>query len=158
MCCIGCATTPKEPKKKCPLCRKKIKLVVNDLVGVAKWLDYHKLTLNLDKTKCMLIGSNRKRQSKVDLTVSILDHSISSVHSFKYLGIHISSDFTWTDHIEHLTGKVNQRLRLLKRIKHLLPFRARLLFYKSLVMALFEYADLVWSDNFLSEREFTCRR
>ena len=105
----------------------------NDLVGVAKWLHDHKLTLNLDKTKCMLIGSNRKRESKVDLTVSILDHNINNVRSFKYLCIHASSDFTWTDHIEHLTGKVNQRLGLLKRIKHLLPFRARLLFYKSLV-------------------------
>ena len=41
----------------------------NDLLGVAKWLHDHKLTLNLDKTKCMLIGSNRKRESKVDLTV-----------------------------------------------------------------------------------------
>ena len=43
----------------------------NDLLGVAKWLHDHKLTLNLDKTKCMLIGSNRKRKSKVNLTVSL---------------------------------------------------------------------------------------
>ena len=77
----------------------------------------------------MKVNFQRKRESKVDLTVSILDHRISNVRSFKYLGIHISSDFTWTDHIEHLTGKVSQRLGLLKRIKHLLPFRARLLFY-----------------------------
>ena len=80
------------------------------------------------------------------MTVSILDHSISNVRSFKYLGLHISSDLTWTDHIDHLTGKVNKRLGLLKRIKHLLPFTARLLFYKSLVL-LFEYADLVWGDK-----------
>jgi len=119
----------------------------NNLLGVANWLHDHKLTLNLDKTKRTLIGSNRKRESKVDLTVSILDHSISNVRSLKYLGIHTSSDFTWTDHIEHVTEKVNQRLGLLKRIKHLLPFRARLLFYKSLVMPLFEYADLVWGDK-----------
>ena len=51
------------------------------------------------------------------------------------------------DHIEHLTRKVNQRLGLLKRIKPLLPFRVRLLFRKSLVMPLFEYADLVWGDK-----------
>ena len=38
---------------------------------VAKWLNEHKLTLNLDKTKCMLIGSNGKIESKVGLTVSI---------------------------------------------------------------------------------------
>ena len=69
----------RSQRRNVPFAVKKIKLVVNDLVGVAKWLDYHKLTLNLDKTKCMLIGSNRKRQSKVDLTVSILDHSMSTV-------------------------------------------------------------------------------
>ena len=33
--------------------------------------------------------------------------------------------------------------------KWLLPFRARLLFYKSLVMPLFEYADLVWYSGML---------
>ena len=129
---------------------------LSDILGVAKWLHGFKLTLNLDKTKCMLIGSNRKRESKVDLTVSILDHSISNVRSFKYLGIHISLDFTWTDHIEHLTGKVNQKLGLLKRIKHLLPFRARLLFYKSLVMPLFDYAEKTNSVSFafwLSKRK-----
>lgn len=32
---------------------------------------------------------------------------------------------------------------VLKRIKHLFPFRARITFYKSLVIPLFEYADLV---------------
>ena len=41
--------------------------VNQDLLAVAKWLNEHKLTLNLDKTKCMLIGSNRKLESKVAL-------------------------------------------------------------------------------------------
>ena len=66
---------------------------------------------------------------------------------FKYLGILISSDFTRTNHVEYMAGKINQRLGLLRRIKHLLPFMARILFYKSLVMPLFEYADLVWGDK-----------
>ena len=95
----------------------------------------------------MLIGSNRKPESKVALTVSIFDHCVNNVTCFKYLGILISSDFTWTNHVEYMAGKINQRLGLLRRIKHLLPFRARILFYKSLLMPLFEYADLVWGDK-----------
>ena len=118
-----------------------------DLLVVAKWLNKHKLTLNLDKTKCMLIGSNRKLESKVALTESIFDNFVNDVTCFKYLGILISSDFTWTNHVEYMAGKINQRLGLLRRIKHLLPFRARILFYKSLVMPLFKYADLVWGDK-----------
>ena len=81
------------------------------------------------------------------LTVSIFDHNVNNVNSFKYLGIFISSDFTWTKHVEYIAGKINQRLGLLNRIKHLLPFSARLLFFNSLVMPLFDYADLVWGDK-----------
>ena len=95
----------------------------------------------------MLVGSNRKLESKMALTVSIFDHNVNNVNSFKYLGIFISSDFTWTNHVEYIAGKINQRLGLLNRIKHLLPFSARLLFYNSLVMPLFDYADLVWGDK-----------
>ena len=86
-------------------------------------------------------------ESKVALTVSVFDHNVNNVNSFKYLGIFISSDFTWTKHVEYIAGKINQRLGLLNRIKHLLPFSARLLFYNSLVMPLFDYADLVWGDK-----------
>lgn len=118
-----------------------------NLLTVAKWLNEHKLTLNLEKSKCMLIGSNRKLESKVPLTVSILDYKVDNVCSFKYLGILISSDFTWTYHVEYIAKKVNQRLGLLKRVKHLLPFKSRLLYYNSIVMPLFDYADLVWGDK-----------
>ena len=118
-----------------------------DLLAIAKWLNNHKLTLNLEKTKCMLVGSNRKLESKMALTVSIFDHNVNNVNSFKYLGIFISSDFTWTKHVEYIAGKINQRLGLLNRIKHLLPFSALLLFYNSLVVPLFDSADLVWGDK-----------
>jgi len=49
-----------------------------------------------------------------------------------------------TNHVEYITGKINQRLGLLNRVKHLMPFSARLLFYNSLVTPLFDHADLVW--------------
>ena len=31
--------------------------------------------------------------------------------------------------------------------KHLLPYNARLLYYNSLVLPIFDYADLVWGDK-----------
>ena len=51
----------------------------------------------------------------------------------------LASDFTWSDHVEYVISKVNQRLGLLRRIKHLLPFTARLLFYNSLVLQVFDF-------------------
>ena len=56
----------------------------NKLLTVAKWLNDHdeKLTLDLEKNKCMLIGNDRKLESKVALTVSIFDHNVNNVNSF----------------------------------------------------------------------------
>ena len=59
----------------------------------------------------------------------------------------MTSDFTWLDHVEYVISKVNQRLGLLRRIKHLLPFQARLLFYNSVILPIFYYADLVWGSK-----------
>lgn len=55
--------------------------------------------------------------------MSIFNHDVNYVNCLKYLGILISSDFTRANHIEYIEGKINQRLGLLRRIEHLLPFR-----------------------------------
>ena len=118
-----------------------------DLLRVANWLRENKLTLNLDKTKSMIIGSNRKLGNVSSLSLSIFDTDINTVSSFKYLGVMLSTNFTWTDHIEYISSKINKNLGLLRRIKHLLPHQARLLFYNSLVLPIFDYVDLVWGDK-----------
>ena len=110
--------------------------------AVAKWLNDHKLTLNLEKTKCMLIGINGKLESKVALTVSIFEHTVNNNNSFENRGIFILLILHGQIMLNtYIAGQINQRLGLLKRIK---PFSTRLLFCNSLVIPLFDYADLVW--------------
>ena len=43
--------------------------------------------------------------------------------------------------------KEQQNSLLISRFKHLLPYNARLLYYNSLVLPVFDYADLVWGDK-----------
>ena len=100
----------------------------DDLLRVAHWLYGNKLTLNLTKTKSMIIGSNRKLISISSFSVSIFDTDINSVSSFKYLGVMLSSTFTWSDHVEYISSKINKNLGLLRTIKYYLPYNARLLF------------------------------
>ena len=54
---------------------------------------------------------------------------------------------TWSEHVDNLCSKVNKRLGLLKRIKHLLPHFARVLYYTSVIQPLFDYGDIVWGDK-----------
>ena len=70
-----------------------------------------------------------------------------ALDTFKYLGVTLSSNFTWTEHIEHVSTKINQRLGLLRRIKSLLSRSAGILFFNSLILPMFDYADIVWGDK-----------
>ena len=51
---------------------------------------------------------------------------------------------SWSD-IDALSKKVSQRI--LRRVKHLLPVRGSLTLYNSLILPLFDYADIVWGDK-----------
>ena len=95
----------------------------------------------------MIIGSDRKLHNISPMSVSVYNAAVSGENHFKYLGITISSNFTWSDHVDCISAKINQRLGLLRRIKHLLPLNARLLFYNSLILPIFDYADIVWGDK-----------
>ena len=118
-----------------------------DLHTVCDWLRDNKLTLNIKKTKAMVIGSNRKLSNTSSATVHVNGNTIENVEHFSYLGVTLSTTMTWNEHVTNLSSKVNKRLGLLKRIIHLLPHNARLLFYNCLVLPLFDCGDLVWGDK-----------
>ena len=113
-----------------------------DLLKLAIWLKENKLTLNLNKTRSMIIGSDRKLCNLSSMSVSV--STILNASNFKYLGVTITANFTWSEHIDRISAKVYQRLGLLRRIKHLLPFNARILFYNSLVLPIFDYAYVMF--------------
>ncbi|KAL9951294.1 hypothetical protein ACROYT_G043933 [Oculina patagonica] len=118
-----------------------------DLVILAQWLHEHKLTLNVSKSKFMLIGGPKKLTYFSEVALSINDRRLDRVNSFKYLGVIINENLTWTDHIENLRSKVLQRLGLLRRIKCSLPRDIRELFVKSTIIPLLDYADVTWGDK-----------
>jgi hypothetical protein len=74
---------------------------------------------------------------------SEVNTEVSNTSNFKYLGVTI----TWSEHIDCMSAKVNQLLGLLRRIKHLQPFNAQILFYNSLALPIFDYADVIWGDK-----------
>ena len=118
-----------------------------DLLKVGDWLKEHRLTLNINKTKAMVIGSCKKFRNLMSASIKVYNEEIEKVQQYTHLGVIFTTNMTWTAHIEHLCAKINKRLGLLKRIKHLLPLYARLLYYNSLVLPLFDYGDLVWGDK-----------
>ena len=118
-----------------------------DLEKLNNWLKLNHLTLSISKSKFMIIGSSQ-RLNKIDsISFKVDNMDLDEVSSFKYLGIVINNRLTWQDHVDQMFSKINKKLGLLKRIRYCLPLDARLLFFNSYVLPLFDYADIVWGDR-----------
>ena len=119
----------------------------NGLSCIRLWLNRHKLTLSVSKSKFTLIGGSRCLKSFGSITLKIEEEEIEQVTSYKYLGVKINETLTWSDHVESICKRVAQRLGLLQHIKHLLPQYSRELLVNSLILPLLDYADIVWGDK-----------
>ena len=51
------------------------------------------------------------------------------------------------EHIHAVQAKVNQRMEILKRLKHLLPPHIRKIYVTSMILPILEYASLAWGDK-----------
>ena len=119
----------------------------SDLEKLNNWLKLNHLMLSISKSKFMIIGSSQ-RLNKIDsISFKVDNMDLDEVSSFKYLGIVINNRLTWQDHVDQMFSKINKKLGLLKRIRYCLPLDARLLFFNSYVLPLFDYADIVWGDR-----------
>ena len=118
-----------------------------DLANLAEWFNNNYLTLNTPKSKFVLFEGDRRWQICQGVKLVIDHENLESKDSIKYLGVVIQKNLTWNEHIESLIAKVNQRIGLLNRIKHLLPLNARVALYNALIRPLFDFADPIWGDR-----------
>ena len=59
---------------------------------LAQWCQDNNLSLNVSKTKELIVGYRRAHPIHIDRAV------VEQVESFKFLGIHITKDLTWSTH------------------------------------------------------------
>ena len=72
--------------------------------------------------------------------------SINEVSSHKHLGIFLSNDGTWHEHINYITSKAWIRLNVMRKLKFILDRKSLEIIYTSFIRPILEYADIVW-DN-----------
>ena len=72
------------------------------------------------------------------------DHQLEQVPSTKYLGVFITSDMKWSDHIANICKKANNTLSFLKRNLNISNSNLKEKTYQSLVKPTLEYACTTW--------------
>jgi len=116
----------------------------SDLKALDVWCKTWQLKLN--KSKCYVMRISRRRVRTVP-TYSLDGVPLTVVNSVKYLGIHITHDLRWNEHICKIVGLASQRLRFVQRIFRNCPEIVKETGYVALVRPLLEYCAPVWSPH-----------
>ncbi len=82
---------------------------LDEVERLTSWCQDNCLSLNVSKTKELIVDF-RKRQQRPYTPLMISVTPVERVSSFKYLGVNISEDLTWTTHIQTQVKKARQRL------------------------------------------------
>ena len=127
------------------------------LTCVFEWLKGNKLSLNVAKTKAMVISSKQKEKHLAKnhgkLSKKIQDEQIDNVLTAKYLGIQVDRNLNWKGHIKALSSKISRATGFLKHDKSFLTRDTLKTLYTGIVEPHFIYCCSVWGNCGATERK-----
>ena len=71
---------------------------------------------------------------------------IQEVSSHKHLGLYLSNDCSWHQHIDYIKQKAWFRIHIMRKLKFKLDRKSLETIYLTFIRPLFEYGDVIW-DN-----------
>ena len=86
-----------------------------DLDKISKWAATWLVSFNPTKTESLLVS--RKLNKPHHPTLFMQNHQITEVDCHKHLGIFLSSDCTWHQHINYITEKAWFRINIMRKLK-----------------------------------------
>ena len=97
------------------------KQVNHELIALSQWFFTNKLSINLEKTQCMLLPNSKPFRN---ITITQNNVSIKQIHSPRSLGVYMHDRMTWKDHISYVSNILAKSISKLHRVKWTIYSRA----------------------------------
>ena len=102
--------------------------------------------MEFNPSKCQVLHITRSKQP-LKTQYTLHDQVLEATDTAKYLGVTISKDLSWNDHISSILSKANSTLGFVKRNVKTSNVKVKEMAYKTLVRPQVEYASPVWSPH-----------
>ncbi|KAK1802640.1 hypothetical protein P4O66_004282 [Electrophorus voltai] len=120
---------------------------LEEIKHLENWCQENNLLLNVSKTKELIVDCSKKQERHYQ-PVRISETTVERVDSFRYLGVHISQDLSWSRHTSSLAKKARQRLYHLRRLRDFrLPSKVLRNFYTCTIESILTGNITVWFGN-----------
>ena len=111
-------------------------------------LQVNKLSPNVAKTQCLVIGSRKRLKdirdgSAAQPALAVSDENISIVENIKYLGAIVDRQLSWDEQLSAVTNKVSRGIGMLRFSKKYLPIARVQNMYRNLIEPYFRYGCLI---------------
>ena len=115
----------------------------HDLDNITNWCKGNKLSLNIKKTKGMILGTKHKvKRAHPPCTGTI---PIDYVTTYKYLGITADQSLNFNTFMNQIIKTISYKLSLLSKIKKYTTTEAAIQVYKSTFVPFFDYVDIFYN-------------
>ena len=125
-----------------------------DISAIATWVEEERhLKLHADKCHFMLISRKRTCSIAPPALFVKAGTPLQQVNSAKYLGILVTSDLSWSEHIARICSKTRKLIGLMYRRFHYCSPELLLRLYKAFIRPHLEYAPQVWDPHLVKDIE-----
>ncbi len=115
----------------------------SEVSRLAGWCSDNNLSLNVEKTKEIIVDFRRVHTQHAPLTIN--GATVERVSSTKFLGVHITEDLSWTNNTAALAKKAQQRLYFLRKLSKARPLASIMCtFYRGTIESILTSCITVW--------------
>ena len=128
------------------------------ILSMSEWSSDSNLSLNAGKTKCMIFSTQQMTNAHSlhlhEPSLAVDGKLLERIRATKFLGLYITENFNWNDHINQLSSTCYSTLVTLRKIKNFTPFYLRKQLAEQLILSKMDYGDLVFNPlpNYLLKR------
>ena len=116
--------------------------IQEDLKTISDWFKANKLTLNIEKSVCMLFPN--KMNNNCPEALCLEGYKLPFVSKTKFLGVIIDDKLSWTAHYQHVTLKIKRNLHMLRQSQNLLSLHAKKVLYFGHIFSHLTYCISTW--------------
>lgn len=121
-----------------------LELLSNAYIRLREWFINNGFEISIDKT---VISTFTRHNTPSCANIKISDDSFAHRNQVKYLGVILDKKLTWKWHIEHISLKCTKGFNFLRSIARTwwgADVKASLLFYKSYIRSILDYASIFY--------------
>ena len=117
-----------------------------DLTSLGQWEADWQMKFNVAKCHSMRV-TRHQYHKQILFDYSLHNQTLENVQSAKYLGITITDNMDWGQHVSEISSKATKTLGFLRRNLAFAPRSTKEVAYKTLVRPKLEYAAPIWSPH-----------